>query len=172
MLRSEKQSLIESLQEEFSRASAVIVCDYKGLTVKELEELRNSTRPDGIKVQVIKNTFATISLEKAGKEGLDLKGPNIFIWGEEQVTVAKKVTDFAKDRKEKFTVKAGHVDGKVVSAQDIEAISKMPSREQLLGMLLSVWTQPAQMLLSVWSAPARYFVAGLSALKDKKEQEG
>jgi large subunit ribosomal protein L10 len=160
MTRAEKAGLIEDLTESFKSSDAIAVCDYKGLTVTQLETLRKDVRKRGGSVQVIKNTLASIALKNAEKEGLELDGTNIFIWGEDQLEVSKAVADFAKDNKELFIIKKGYFDGGAVEASHIEALSKLPGRDELIGMLLSVWT-----------APLRNMVTGLDNLAKKKAEE-
>ncbi|MDO7253775.1 50S ribosomal protein L10 [Helicobacter cappadocius] len=160
MTKNEKTQMVEHLSSEFKNASALLVCDYKGLTVKSLEELRMSARKEQVKVQVIKNTLAKISMSNAGYPDLDLKDTNIFIWGNDQIGLSKLVAKFGEANKDKFAIKTGCFDGERVELDHIMAISKLPSRDELIGMLLSVWT-----------APARYFVTGLDNLKKQKEQE-
>lgn len=160
MTKNEKTQMIEHLSSEFKNASALLVCDYKGLTVKSLDELRKSARTQEIKVQVVKNTLAKISMDNAGYPDLGLKDTNIFIWGNDQIGLSKLAAKFGEANKEKFAIKNGCFDGKKVELDHIMAISKLPSRDELIGMLLSVWT-----------APARYFVTGLDNLKKQKEQE-
>lgn len=160
MTKNEKTQMIEHLSSEFKNASALLVCDYKGLTVKSLDELRKSARVQEIKVQVVKNTLAKISMDNAGYPDLGLKDTNIFIWGNDQIGLSKLAAKFGEANKEKFAIKNGCFDGEKVELDHIMAISKLPSRDELIGMLLSVWT-----------APARYFVTGLDNLKKQKEQE-
>ena len=158
MTKQEKQDLVQSLSSEFKDSNTLVVCDYKGLSVRKLETLRATARAANVRVQVIKNTLASIALKEAKYPELELKDTNIFIWGNEQISLSKLVMKFADDNKELFSVKMGCFDGEVVDTQHIVAISKLPSRDELIGMLLSVWT-----------APARYFVTGLDNLKKQKE---
>lgn len=159
MTRSEKESIISSLEKEFTSSEAVIVADYKGLSVKKLEELRKSAKENNVKVQVIKNTLAKIALKNADKDGMELKEANIFIWGEEQISVSKVAAKF-EEKQEFFTIKTAFMDGEIASADKVRALSKMPSRDELIAMLLQVW-----------NAPIQNFTIGLNALKEKKEQE-
>ncbi|TLD82727.1 50S ribosomal protein L10 [Helicobacter sp. MIT 11-5569] len=160
MTKAEKTALIENLTAEFKASNAIIVCDYKGLTVKELESLRASAREQNAKVQVIKNTLASIALKNSSIEGLELKENNIFVWSEDQISLAKVVSKFSSSVGGKLAIKIGCLEGEVVDAKHIEAVSKLPSKEELIGMLLSVWT-----------APARYFVTGLDNLRKQKEAQ-
>lgn len=168
MTRQEKEQLVKELTQEFADAEAIAVCDYKGLTVNQLEAIRNSAREQDLKVKVVKNSIASIALGKANKEGLELKDTNIFIWGGDQVSLAKTITKTEKD-KEKFVIKFGHFDGAVVEKAQIEAISKLPSREELVGMLLSVWTAPMRNMAYVLNAPTANFATALNNLAQKEQ---
>lgn len=159
MTKTEKTQIIETLTAEFKASSAIAVCDYKGLTVRQFEALRRAARDNGAKVQVVKNTLAGIALENADAKGLELKETNVFVWSDDQIALSKTIMKFAETSNEKFKVKFGYYEGSVVDAAHIETVSKLPSRDELIGMLLSVWT-----------APARYFVTALANLKKQKEE--
>lgn len=158
MTRKEKAEFISSLAGEFKASDGLIVCDYKGLDTKSIEALRNAARPGSIKVQVIKNTLASIAMKDAGIEGLELKDTNIFVWGDDQLAVTKVVATFAKANP-KFVIKSGYAGGIIVDAAKVDALSKMPSRNELIGMLLSTWM-----------APITNFTIGLDALRAKKQE--
>ena len=162
MLKSRKAELIAELSESFEGKAAVIVCDYKGLTVSQLETLRKSARAKDVKVQVIKNSLATVALGNAKMTGLELKNTNIFVWSEDVVAAAKVADDFASDKANegKFVIKAGYLDGEAADLAKIEAFAKLPGREELLGMLAATWM-----------APVANFTIGLDALRKKKEEE-
>lgn len=157
MTKQDKSELITHLSSSFLDSN-IIVCDYKGLSVRELESLRKNILQIDSKVQVIKNKLASIALKNAKIEGISLKDTNIFLWGKDQIALSKSAQKFADANKDKFVIKVGFFDGKVVDNKHIESISKLPSKEELIGMLLSVWT-----------APARYFVTGLDNLRKQKE---
>lgn len=157
MTKQDKSELITHLSSSFLDSN-IIVCDYKGLSVRELESLRKNILQIDSKVQVIKNKLASIALKNAKVEGISLKDTNIFLWGKDQIALSKSAQKFADANKDKFVIKVGFFDGKVVDNKHIESISKLPSKEELIGMLLSVWT-----------APARYFVTGLDNLRKQKE---
>ena len=158
MTKTQKAEIIESLTTEFKDAQSVIFCDYKGLSVGELESLRNSAREKDVKVQVAKNTLATLALTAAKLEGIELNDTNILVWGEDSVATSKVVADFAKNN-EKFVIKSAYIDRAVADAAKVEAFAKLPGREELLGMLAATWM-----------APIANFTIGLNALKEKKEE--
>lgn len=157
MTKQDKIELVNTLSSSFTDMN-IVVCDYKGLSVRDLESLRQSAFNAEAKVQVIKNTLAAIAFKNANISGIDLKDTNIFIWSKDQISLAKIVQKFADSNKDKFIIKAGFFDGVAVDSKHIESVSKLPSKEELIGMLLSVWT-----------APARYFVTGLDNLRKSKE---
>ncbi|KGI57324.1 50S ribosomal protein L10 [Campylobacter sp. MIT 97-5078] len=159
MTKSEKIEIVASLQEDFKKSEAIVVCDYRGLSTKKLEVLRQNARESNVRVQIIKNTLAHLALENAGKSGLELKDTNIYLWGEDQLSVSKVASKFEDDH-EQFKIKMAFIEGSVADVAKVKALAKMPSRNELLAMLLQVW-----------NAPLQNFVIGLNALKTKKESE-
>jgi large subunit ribosomal protein L10 len=158
MLKSQKAEIIAKLAESFETSAGVVVCEYKGLTVANLETLRKAAKAKDTSVQVVKNTLGMIALEKAGMTGVDLKDTNILVWSEDAITAPKVAADFAKGN-DKFVIKAGYIDKEPADAEKVNAYAKLPGREELLGMLASVWM-----------GPIRNFTIGLDALKRKKEE--
>ena len=159
MLKSKKAEVIADLTDSFANTTAVVICDYKGLTVDKLEELRKAARAKDTSVQVVKNTLATIALNNAGMSGIEIKDTNIFIWSDDVISAAKISADFAKNN-EQFVIKAGYLDKETADIAKIEAFAKLPGREELLGMLLNVW-----------QAPIRMFVTGMDNLAQKNADE-
>jgi large subunit ribosomal protein L10 len=157
MTRREKEEVVQNLTSQFETAGAIISCNYQGLTVSELETLRNSAREQDVKVQVVKNRLANIALQNSELTGLELKDMNIFIWGEDAISTSKVASKFA-DKNEKFEIKSAFIEREVADVAKVEAFAKLPGREELLGMLASVWM-----------GPIRNFTIGLNALKEKKE---
>lgn len=159
MLKAKKAEVIADLTASFENTSAVVICDYKGLAVSELEELRKAAKAKDTSVQVVKNTLATIALNNAGMSGVEIKDTNIFLWSDDVISASKIASDFAK-KNDKFVMKAGYLDGEAADVAKIEAFAKLPGREELLGMLAATWM-----------APVANFTIGLDALKRKKEEE-
>lgn len=157
MTRDEKAKILAELKDEFASSEAIVVSDFKGLSVKQLEVLRNNAREQSVKVKIIKNTLANIALKNAEKEGMSFKDTNIFLWGD-QLSVCKVAAKF-EEANEFFKLKTAFIDGEVASVEKVVALSKMPSRDELIAMLLQVW-----------NAPIQNFTIGLNALKEKKEQ--
>jgi len=158
MLKSKKAEVIEQLTTSFTNTTAVVICDYKGLTVSQLEELRKAARAKDTSVQVVKNTLAIIALNNAKMSGLEIKDTNIFIWSDDVINAAKVAADFAKNN-EKFVIKAGYLDKEPADVTKIEAFAKLPGRDELLGMLAATWM-----------APITNMAVGIDALRKKLEE--
>jgi len=169
MTRSQKVELVQSLTKEFAAANGVVVADYKGMTVAELEALRNLAKNSEVKVRVLNNRLSMIALENAEKPGIDLTGTNIALWGEDLVAVAKVATQAAKESNDKLVLKAGHIEGEVVTVAQIDTYAKLPGKEELLGMLLSTWSAPARNMAYLLNAVPSNFVTVLENIRQKKE---
>ena len=160
MTRSDKEKIVTYLSDEFKNANAILVCGFSGLSVSNIETARELAKEAGTKVKVVKNTLASLALKNAGLEKLEIVDSNIFVWGDDQVSVCKVADKAQTDFKDKFVIKSGLFEGSRADLSTISAIAKLPSQEELIGMLLSVWT-----------APARNLATGLDNLRDKLEKE-
>lgn len=157
---AKKAQQVTEVAEQFKNASSVVVVDYLGITVEEATNLRAELRKAGVQFAVIKNTILTRAAKEAGLEGMDdiFKGPSAVAFSNEDVVApAKILADFAK-KVEALEIKAGVVEGKVSSKEEIEALAKLPSREGLLSMLLSVL-----------QAPVRNTALAIKAVADQKD---
>ena len=161
MTRTRKEELVVEMTEAFKNAGAIIVCDYKGMTVENLEIVRNFAKDEETNVQVVKNKLARIALKNAGCEDIEFNDTNLVIWGDAQVTPCKIADKAATDFKDSFSIKTGLIKGEIASMETINAMAKLPTRDVLLGMLLNVW-----------NAPVQNFTIGMDALSKKLEAEG
>jgi large subunit ribosomal protein L10 len=159
MTKLQKNNLINSLTEEFKTAQAIVVANYKGTSHKKLEELRIAAKDIGAKVQVAKNTLVQVAIKNSQLEELTLNGTNIFVWADDQISACKIADKFASLNKDTFTIKTGIIEGKVADIDTINALAKLPGREELLGMLAATWM-----------APVTNFTIGLDALRKQKEE--
>jgi len=160
MTKQQKSEVVDFLTGEFKESQAIVVCDYKGLTHKELETLRNDARDNGTKVQVAKNTLVTVAVKNAELGDIELSGTNIFLWSEDQISACKVADTFATANKDKFEIKSGIIEGSIADLATVNAFAKLPSRDELLGMLAATWM-----------APVQNFTIGLDALAKKKEED-
>ena len=157
---AKKAQQVAEVAEQFKNASSVVVVDYLGITVEQATNLRSELRSAGVQFAVVKNSILSRAAKEAGLEGMDdvFKGPSAVAFSNEDVVApAKILADFAK-KVEALEIKAGVVEGKVSSKEEIEALAKLPSREGLLSMLLSVL-----------QAPVRNTALAIKAVADQKD---
>ena len=134
-----KQAQVKELAEKIQKAKMVFFVDYKGLTVDEDKDLRKAYRESGNECMVIKNSLIKLACKEAGIEGLDeiLEGPTAVVIGYDEYTTGPKAAhDFAKTH-DFYKFKAGIMDGKAVSVEQVEKLAKLPSKEVLLTQLAS-----------------------------------
>ncbi len=172
MKREDKARVIEELAEKL-RGSAVVLVDYKGMNVAQSTRLRARSREAGVEFVVAKNTLAQRAANQAGVEGLDefLVGPTALAFAEDPVVGAKLMTDFS-DEVESFEVKGGILaGGRIMGAEDVVALSRLPGRDQLLAQLLGAIQAPLAGLVTVLNAPARNLAIALNQIAEQKNAQ-
>ncbi|AQS54110.1 50S ribosomal protein L10 [Jeotgalibaca dankookensis] len=145
---AKKQELVTLATEKVKESSSVVVVDYLGLTVGEVTELRKQLRDAGCEMHVLKNSIISRAVTAAGLEGMDdvFKGPTAVAFSKDDVVApAKIIAEFAKTAPN-LEIKGGIVEGNVSSVEEIEALAKLPNREGMLSMLLSVLQAPVRNL--------------------------
>ncbi len=166
---------VEILRSKLSKSQAVFVGEYRGMTVAQITALRAQVRAAGGEMKVTKNTLMKIAMNEEGMPAFpdDMsRGPNVFTlaYGD-PVAVAKALRDFAKDRTNKFfSIKGGVLGDSVLDADQLGALADLPSREVLLGMVVSTIAAPISGLLTVLSGPARGLATCLDQIREKKEK--
>ncbi|WP_217913743.1 50S ribosomal protein L10 [Miltoncostaea marina] len=136
--RDEKAEAIASLTERLTASDTVFATDFRGLTVKQLAELRNRLRDADTEYTVVKNTLARRAASETGREALlpYLDGPTGLLWVGGDPAVAAKVLDtFASEHPDGLRIKGGLLEGEDLPEADVARLAKLPSREQLLGQL-------------------------------------
>jgi large subunit ribosomal protein L10 len=169
--RDEKVTIVSGLSESFNRAKFAVVADYCGLKVSEFQKIRIELRNCNSEIRVAKNTLLKRAVTDTGNAALsdDFSGTTAVIMAySDPVEPAKVVTKFANDN-EKFKIRAAVLDGEKIGLDKIVALSKLPSKEVLLGQLLSTWKSIPTGLVQVLSGVPRTFVYALQAIKDQKE---
>jgi large subunit ribosomal protein L10 len=167
----EKKQFVQELKQRLEKACVAILTDYKGLDVQTITELRAKLREANIEYQVIKNTMLRLASEGTGVEAIkeSFKGPSaIALSYDDPVAPAKILTEFAKTN-DKLQIKIGVMDGKVMDLSAIKALSDLPSREQLLAILLSAMNGVPRALVTALSDVPRRMVNVLQAIKEQKE---
>jgi large subunit ribosomal protein L10 len=168
--RNSKEELVAELAGKLVTAKAAFLADYRGLNVEQVNKLRGELRNTGVEYRVVKNTLLRLAAKDTSLECLSgyLEGPTaIAIAQEDPVAPAKVLTEFAK-AVAKFELKVGALDGKVLTVDDIKALSELPSREVLLAKMLGTLNAPVANFVGVLAAVPRSLVQVLAAIQDKK----
>jgi large subunit ribosomal protein L10 len=170
--RDEKSAIVAELSEMFNRAKFSVVADYCGLKVSELEKVRKELRGCGTEIRIAKNTLLKRAVADTACESLseDFSGTTAIVMAyDDPVMPAKVLAKFAEDHK-KFELRSAVLEGEKITVDNILALSKLPTKEVLLGQLLSVMNGVPTALVRVLSGVPRTFLYGLQAIKDQKEQ--
>ena len=172
--RAKKKEQVEKLSGELQNVSSVIVSTYSKMTVAQDYELRKAVRGTGAKYQVVKNTLAERASKGTKVEEVlkNLSGVNSISYTTgDPVALAKALSKYAKDNPE-FTFKAGLVEGRVISINEIQALATMPSKEEIYSKLLFLINAPAQRLATVMNAVGRNLAVVVDqGVKEKKFKE-
>jgi len=169
--RDEKVTIVSDLSESFNRAKLAVVADYCGLKVSEFQKIRVELRNCNSEIRVAKNTLLKRAVTDTGNAALSeyFSGTTAVIMAyADPVEPAKVVTKFANDNV-KFKIRSAVLDGEKIGVDKLVALSKLPSKEVLLGQLLSTWKGVPTGLVQVLSGVPRTFVYALQAIKDRKE---
>ena len=171
MRKEQKVEEVKNLSDRFEKSKAMIFAAYRGLKVGEMTGLRMKLSNNQSSLKVVKNRLMKRVLKEKGLDGLlkHFTEPTaVATSSEDPVSVAKILVEFAKTY-EKLTIKGGFMDGAELSVQQIEALSKLPSREALIAKMLGSMNAPATNLVGVLSAIPRNLVYALNAIKEKKQ---
>lgn len=173
MPSKQNQELLESLKTKAQQAKSIVIADYSGLNVAEQTQLRSQIDEKGGQFVVTKNRLFKLAVTDTLTEGQEalteaLNGPNAFLFSfEDAVSALKVIFDFAADH-EALEIKIGILDGKVLNFEATENLSKLPSKPELIGQLISRINGPAYGLVNVLSATTRSLIQALNAIKDQK----
>jgi large subunit ribosomal protein L10 len=168
--RPEKVAVVDEVRDKLAGADAALLTEYRGLTVKQLAELRRQLRPAGGEYKVYKNTLVRFAAREVVEDRLDplLTGPTAitFVRGD-AAAVAKLLRDYARGH-QALVVKGGLLGDKVVTAKDVEALADLPARDVLLAQLAGAFQAPLVKLAGLLQALPRNFAYGLAALIDQR----
>jgi large subunit ribosomal protein L10 len=169
-----KELMMDQLKSELDGSRSVLIVDLKGLDAIAEHQLRRDLRKKSIKIRALKNTLARRVFSDLGMEGLSrfLVGPSTAVWGGDGVAeLAKEMSRLVKTLK-KPQIKGGAVDGVVIGPEQVEDITKLPSREALIARVAGLAMAPAQRVVALANAPASNLQAQLKTLAEGAEPEG
>ena len=164
-----KQEVVRELTEKLGRSSAAVMMDYRGLSVSEVSDLRRQLGDVDAEFHVVKNTLLRIAADANGQDfGNMLEGPSaIAILYGDPVAPAKVFADYLRAHRE-VTLKGGVLNGRPLSAEQVEALSKIPPKEVLLAQLLAGFNGPISGLVGTLNGVISNFVYTLQALADQR----
>ena len=162
--------MLEKVKGSIEASKGVFVVDYRGLTVKEAQELRRALREANAHMKVYKNSIVRIALNEAEMPNIDdmLKGTCAYVFYEKDPVEAAKVLKQEADKLKKMQILGGIADGKAISAEEALAYAELPSRDELLAKLVYVIGSPLSGIAQVCAGPARGLVTALQAVADKQ----
>lgn len=169
MPTAEKQKAVEELGGIFAKAGVVVVAQYAGLTVAQMQTLRRRMRDAGGEVRVAKNRLARIALEgnPAKAMGNYLKGQTVLAFSEDPVAAAKIARGFAKEN-DKYIILGGAMGDTVLDPAGVEEVANMPSREELIASIVGLIGSPGGNLVAAIGAPASDIAGILTTLEERE----
>ena len=170
MDRAQKEKVVDELGQIFESSGVVVVAHYAGLTVAEMQDLRARMRDAGGSVRVAKNKLAKIALEGKPNASLAdlLTGMTVLSYSEDPVAAAKVAQAYAKDNS-KFEILGGAMGENALDAAGVEAVSKMPSRDELIATIAGMIGAPASNIAGAIGAPASNIASILSTIEERAE---
>src|SRR3954469_22266505 len=172
MARAEKQAAVAEIVDSFNDAAGAVLTEYRGLTVKELQDLRRSLG-EHADYAVVKNTLAKLAADEAGISGFDelLNGPTaIAFLNGDVVEAAKGLRDFARAHPA-LIIKGGYLDGRAIDAAEVAKLADLESREVLLGKLAGAMLASLTNAVYLFNAPLAQVARLAGALQAKAEQD-
>ena len=168
MDRAQKEKVVEELGQIFESSGVVVVAHYTGLTVAEMQDLRTRASKAACSVRVAKNRLARIALKGKVCEGISelLEGMTVLTFSEDPVAAAKVSESFSKENA-KFEILGGAMGQNILDRAGVEAVSKMPSREELIASIAGCLSAPASNIAGAIGAPAANIAGILSTIEDK-----
>ncbi len=171
LTREKKQALIADIAERLKKASSIIFSDYRGLTVKDMDALRDLLREKGMEMKILKKTFIRLAAKNAGipePDDATLEGPiSVTFSYSDPLSPAKVLHTFSKDH-EALKIRGGFMDGKILKREEVTALAMIPSREELLARFVGSLQSPIYGFYSVLHGTLSGFLRALSALEKKK----
>ena len=151
-----KVDAVNNLAEKFEKSAIVITTNYSGLPVGEMTELRRALREAGVEYRIIKNTLAFLAADQAGRPAVKdvIDGPTGIAFGYGEPTEpAKALSGFIRSNRSALTIQGGELDGRALSSEDVERLASMPTRDELVAMLLMRMNGPISGLVNVLNGP-------------------
>lgn len=171
MKKADKEQLVAELSAQVKECDALFLTNYKGLTFPQITEVRAAVKESGSDFKVVKNTLLRIALNNNEISSMDsylVEPTSVAIVKGDVAAAAKAMKKFSKEF-DKFEIKAGYLDGNVLTANDVNVLADLPSRDELLAKMLGSINAPVVNFVSLLANIPRSLVNVLTAVKDNKE---
>jgi len=169
LTKSQKEKIIADLKEALDQNKVLVMADFRGLTVKDMSDLKKEVKELGGKMQVAKKTLLNIALQEKGVEfdTRSFSGPLVFVFGPEETSVPKKLWNFAR-KNEHLKIEGGVLESKVLNSEEVVMLAKLPSKEELLAKLVGTIQAPVSGFVYVLAGTIGSLVNVVKAISDKK----
>ena len=168
----DKKAIVAEVNEAAGSALAAVLADYHGLSVEQMTDLRKQARSGGVYLRVVRNTLLRRAVEGTEYECIQvaLTGPTILAFSQEDPgSAARLMKDFAKQN-DKLQVKALSIGGKLLAADQIDVLAKLPTKDQAISMLMSVMQAPVTKLARTLNEVPGKLVRTVAAIRDQKQE--
>ncbi len=172
MPRPDKVEQVERITEKLRRAKVAVLTDYRGLTVRQVQDLRGRLRSQDVEYRVVKNTLARRAAVEAGHPDFQdaLKGPVAIAFGYGDISVpARLLGEFVRQTRLRLEITGGLIEGRVMGPEQVRQTADLPPREVLIAQLLGTLQSPVSQLVATIQAPVQQLVGLLEAYKEKLE---
>ena len=172
MVTEAKKEEVEELKDKFERAEGMVFSDYRGITANDLNKLREAFTKEGLEYRVVKNTLAAIAAEETGMGDVSkfLEGPIAMAVGYDDPVLPFKISSDTEEEYDHFTAQGGMIEGDLVEPEEIESISELSSKEELMASLAMGLKSPVRKLAYVLKAKVNDLAVVLDQVKEAKEE--
>ncbi len=175
LTKNQKADALDAIQEMLEGHSTIYLTNYSGLTVAQANDLRRRFREADVEFQVLKNTLVRIAMERLGgyEEFLSsLSGPTAVAFSEDPATPARIIKKFLSDKNLQLPeVKAAYIDGAVYGEGNLDVLSKLKSKQEMIGDIIGLLLSPAANLVGALNAPGSTLVGALQTIAEREEAE-
>jgi large subunit ribosomal protein L10 len=177
MKKSEKERVVSELTDRLKSSPTLIVADYRGLTMPQIDDLRSKLLEHGARFSVVKNTLTRRAAEEAGTDALLalLEGPTAIAFLEsdgDPVAVAKALATVARETQQVLVIRGGIMEGRTISEEDVQNLAKLPPTDVLRAQVVGAIAGPMTTVVGLFSAPMRDIVGVLQARIDQLQEQG
>ncbi len=171
--RAEKSAAIDEIADRLSKAEIAVLTEYRGLSVSDLQDLRNRLRSTGVEYRVAKNTLTRFAAERTGRTAIlqDLEGPTAIAFGDDAVATAKAVQDFLRTNRV-LVLKSALLGDRRLSPKEVEQLASLPPADVLRGQTFGMIVSPLQRTVTVLTAPLAGLARVIQARREQIEESG